>query len=561
MYRVFKILLTSFVLIFGHNRVSIGQDPGESGLQVLIDGLEKSYIPKQTRFDTVLLQQTCKQIISQLRSDGYWLAGIDSTSSKADSLIIYFYQGRNFESVEVQFENNSTLQRIPKFLKMEDKHLSSPVELAEGIESVLSYLELNGYPFATMDLDSSKIYGDKLFVKLRLTQGPKITYDSLTISPHGIVRTDFLSKYLNLDYGEVYDEETIAKVSSRIQHLPFISLEKMNTSFRLKKAQVHLDLVRRKVNRFNGLLGLVPGQDGEGAVITGELDLAINNVFQSGKKIEVNWKKLEPGAQQLHAGYLHPIFLGTPLDFYFELDQVRQDTLFSNRLLKLGFDYRPLRSVEIGLSYSNLLGNKLGETLDGSGDFDIDTYSFSLTWYKLDNLLSPKKGLKSRIVGNVGRKTIRNDLTIPESTQYSFQNFTEFYKPISKRSVLYLSGQGGIIFNDYLYLNDLYRLGGLRTIRGFNELVFFASEYGLLNLEWRYYLDSSSYLVAFYDQSILAYEILSGSYSDNPSGLGVGMEFSTDQGNFQILYGLGKRNGESYSFSNSKIHFGYTAIF
>lgn len=561
MYRVFKIILASLFLLFGQHHLIVGQPSVAKNWIASFEGLDHQYKPKELLFDTADLQLTCNYIIGQLRADGYWLAGIDSMKARADTLGIYFYQGRRFEQVDVEIVDNSSIERVPKFLRSENQELSSLHEVAVKVESVLDYMEANGYPFATLALDSSRVEHDKLKVKLRLDPGSQITFDSLSISPKGIVKPDFLSKYLGLEYGEAYDERSINEVSTRIQHLPFISLEKMNTSFQLKKAQVHLDVERRKINRFNGLLGLVPGRDGEGAVITGELDLAIHNVFQSGKKIEINWKKLEPGAQQLHASYLHPVFLGSPLDFYFELDQVRQDTVFSNRLLKLAFEYRPIRTLQIGLSYSNLLGNKLEDSDDMSGDFDIDNYGLSLSWYKLDNLIHPKKGVRSRWNCYVGRKSVRNDLSIPESTQYSFQNFTEWYNPMGKRSVLYFGGQGGIIFNDYLYLNDLYRLGGLKSIRGFNELVFFASEYALFNLEWRYYLDNFSYLVAFYDQSIMSYEILNGSFEDNPSGLGIGMEFTTDQGNFKILYGLGKRSGEPYSFSSSKIHFGYTAIF
>ncbi|SMD35414.1 Surface antigen [Reichenbachiella faecimaris] len=530
---------------------------------VVFVGIDDKYAPKRSVLDVNEIEATKKSVISELRQDGYWLASFDSVRMDSDTLKVFGYQGRSFDDVEISIvDAEDMINNLTRFPKIKSNKISSPEQIESEIERLLDYLEMNGYPFATFFMDSSSMIDDKLWVQLRLDIGSKITYDSLVVNPAGLVKPVFLSKYLGLDFGENYDERDLAQVEDKIQHLPFLSLEKVSTSFQLKKARVEMDLIHRKVNYFDGILGLVPGQDGEGVEVTGELDLSISNLFQSGKKVEVNWKKLEPGAQQLHAAYLHPILLGSPLDFYFSLDQIRQDTIYSNRSLQFAFDYRPSRSVSMRMSYENLLGNELDDRSGASGDFDIDYYGLSIDWYKLDQLYNPKSGFQTQWSINIGKKSVTNTGTpIPESTQYRLRATLEYYKKISARSVLYLASKNGVIFNDYLYLNDLFRLGGLKTIRGFNELEFFASRYALINLEWRYYVDTNSYLVAFYDQSFLSYEILSGSFSDQPSGLGAGMQFNTDQGNFKILYGLGKRDGASFSFASSKIHFGYTAIF
>ncbi|WP_422360601.1 BamA/TamA family outer membrane protein [Reichenbachiella sp.] len=530
---------------------------------VVFEGIDQKYLPKVSKADSIEIEWMKKTVITDMRRDGFWLASLDSVRYSEDTLTIFGYQGKSFDVIEVSItDNKSGLNSLSRFPKIKSHQISSPDQIEAEIEELLDYLDASGYPFASFTVDSTHLLGNQLHVYLQMDLGSRIIYDSLQVSPSGLVKPSFLSKYLRLDYGKNYDERDLEEVKARIQHLPFLSLVDMHTSFQLKKAKVTLELEPRKVNYFDGILGLVPGRDGEGVEVTGELDLSINNLFQSGKKIDINWTKLEPGSQQLHASYLHPILLGSPLDLYFALDQIRQDTIYSNRSLKLAFDYRPTRQVSMRISYESLLGNELDNQSGASGDFDIDYYGLAVTWYQLDQLYNPKEGFKIDWNGNIGRKSVINsNAPIPESTQYRLQFTLEAYKRISPRSVIYLASQNGLIFNDYLYLNDLFRLGGLQTVRGFNELEFFASKYALVNLEWRYYLDANSYLVAFYDQSFLAYEILGGDYSDNPAGLGAGMQFMTERGNFKILYGLGKRDGESFSFANSKIHFGYTAIF
>lgn len=563
MYRQFRKHIISFC--FGWALVGnlFAQSSDTLGQVVVFEGIDEKYKPKKTTFDSSRLVLAKHAIVAEMRSDGYWLASLDSGQFEQDTLWIYGYQGRQFEEVEIIIiDDDNTIGTLSRFPKLKAGRIVAPSQIESEIERLLNYLEMNGYPFATFSMDSSALNGGKLSVQLKLDIGTKITYDSLVVNPSGLVKPTFLSKYLGLDYGDDYDERDLVQAEDRIQHLPFLLLDKMSTSFQLKKARVELELTRRKVNYFDGILGIIPDRDGEGVEVTGELDLSINNLFQSGKKVEVNWTKLQPGSQQLFASYLHPILLGSPLDFYFALDQIRQDTIYSNRSLQLAFDYRPSRNVGMRVSYESLLGNELDDQSRASGDFDIDYYGLSVDWHRLDKLYNPKNGFKTHWSVNIGKKSVANtDTPIPESTQYRLKATLEFYKKISARSIFYLGSQNGVIFNDYLYLNDLFRLGGLKTIRGFNELEFFASKYALVNLEWRYYMDASSYLVAFYDQSFLTYNILSGEYSDQPSGLGAGMQFNTAQGNFKILYGLGKRNGESYSFASSKIHFGYTAIF
>lgn len=563
MYRHFRKHIATFYLVLGILNCVCAQSSDSSTMTVIVEGIDDNYLPKKVNFDSLEIELLKRSIISELRRDGFWLASLDSVGYALDTIIFFGYQGKKYDAIEMSIvDKNGELNNLSRFSKIKAQEINSPEEVEEEMEELINSLEASGYPFASFRVDSIRILEETLYIQLQMDLGTRITYDSLDVNPKGLIKTDFLSKYLNLDFGKNYDERDLEEVKDKIQHLPFLSLKEMNTSFQLKKAKVTMDLEPRKVNYFDGILGLVPRRDGEGVEVTGELDLSINNLFRSGKKIDVKWMKLEPGSQQLHAAYLHPILLGSPLDLYFALDQIRQDTIYSNRSIKLAVDYRPSRSMSMRISYENLLGNELDDQTQASGDFDIDYYGLTVTWYKLDHLYNPKEGFKTEWTGNIGRKSVSNsNIAIPESTQYRLQATLEGYKRVSNRSVFYVASQNGLIFNDYLYLNDLFRLGGLQTIRGFNELEFFASKYALVNLEWRYYLDANSYLVAFYDQSFLSYEILSGDYSDNPAGLGAGMQFMTDRGNFKILYGLGKRDGESFSFTNSKIHFGYTAIF
>ena len=111
-----------------------------------------------------------------------------------------------------------------------------------------------------------------------------------------------------------------------------------------------------------------------------------------------------------------------------------------------------------------------------------------------------------------------------------------------------------------VYQNELFRFGGLNTLRGFNEEELFASVKAQVTFEYRFLLDKGSNVFLFYDQCM--YENSSLKYvRDQPFGFGGGISFGSKIGVFNITYALGKKFSNPIDFRSSKIHFGYTAYF
>jgi outer membrane protein assembly factor BamA len=125
---------------------------------------------------------------------------------------------------------------------------------------------------------------------------------------------------------------------------------------------------------------------------------------------------------------------------------------------------------------------------------------------------------------------------------------------------IWLRGSGGFTQNQNLLLNDLFRLGGLKSIRGFNENYFYARSYGYLNMEQRLFFGENSFLMVFADLGILENPYFAASI-DKPISFGAGINLDTGSGVFRFIYGVGKSNLQPLQFSSSRIHFGYLARF
>jgi outer membrane protein assembly factor BamA len=227
------------------------------------------------------------------------------------------------------------------------------------------------------------------------------------------------------------------------------------------------------------------------------------------------------------------------------------------------FGYQISKHTNLSIAYSNKNGNNLNSNKNQTGDFDINKYAIGFEINKLDNIRLPRNGFRTKFMMSVGSKTssgsIIGSTKKNQSNQYDFFSETSWYKKLTKRSLIYAKVSGGYIENQQLFLNDLFRVGGLTTLRGFNEKMFFASKYGLLNVEWQMSISGGSYFLTFIDQGILKYDLENLEVEENPTGLGVGLKIKTKTGFFNLIYGLGRTSNQNFSFDFSKIHFGFNA--
>src|SRR5690606_17463169 len=118
-----------------------------------------------------------------------------------------------------------------------------------------------------------------------------------------------------------------------------------------------------------------------------------------------------------------------------------------------------------------------------------------------------------------------------------------------------LFGNEGNIYSQ----NELYRIGGFESIRGFNEESIYASTYGITSLEYRFVPNEGFYISAFGDYGFIENKTVE--ISENLLGVGVGFSFLTQLGVFNLSYAVGKQSDTSFDFKNSKVHFGIVTRF
>ncbi len=535
--------------------------------------------------DSLDVYKKTNQIIMHLHSLGYLTAGVDSGSVKSDTLRLYVFTGEVYRKAYVNTESISptALRRTGLKGTFNEIHKFSYKEFFRAEKKLIDYYQTIGFPFAYIFLDSISQSNKLLHGKLKIVAGPFIVFDSLQVLGKTKIKKKFLSNYTKIRLRDPYNQNTVDNANKLLKQLPYLRVtDEPTVSFIDGKAVVRFYFEDRKANQVDGVAGFLPNQQSGNTksnklLITGEFNLNLKNMGGKGKGLRIEWKRLKPESQQIDMEYLHPNLFGSAMNIIPSFQLLKQDTTFQTvtGVLKTNFNLTGSTKIGfyVGSKQSRLLSTKLYSkyTKPPFLDFNLNTYGIDYEWNNLNDYFYPKSGNIIFLDANVGLKSIKRNSRLPEAlymdvkpstTQFYLKgDFKHFFR-LGKRSTLLTGLRGGRVFNDnFLATNDLFQIGGLKTLRGFNENFFYTEYYSTGVLEFRQFTDENSYLLLFTEKSFMNYRLGTDSVEDWPFGVGAGISLSTNTGIFNFVYSLGQSITQKLQFNQSKVHFGYITRF
>ncbi|MEA3443766.1 MAG: hypothetical protein U9R19_03485, partial [Bacteroidota bacterium] len=372
--------------------------------------------------------------------------------------------------------------------------------------------------------------------------------------------------------GSLYNEKYIDRTGKAIEEIPFLSeIKPVEVEFFESSADIFLYLKKKKANHFNALLGVLPNSEKTGKLLfTGEVDFHLLNSIGRGESIRFVWRKNESASQKLNIDLAYPFVLSSPIGLQYNLMIDKRDSSFLNVVNELGFNYFLGKGNYFSAFYRTMSSSTLLNNLSASDFADLNSNIFGIgfRFRRLDYLMNPRKGilLESRIAyGNKKLKNINqlneNDISNDILTQIEGMISVEKYFLIAQNFVLLLANHSEFINNSVLFENELLKIGGHNSLRGFDEESIVASAYTIFTLEFRYLFEQNSNVFIFADGAYYEKNTVSGFLSDTPFGFGLGSSFQTKAGIFTISYALGKQFDNPVEIKNAKIHFGIVNYF
>lgn len=526
------------------------------------------------------LKSTLTDCINQIHQEGYLLASLDSIVADSSNYTAYFKLGKTFKWGTLSNKNidEELLSKIGFRDKLYNNKPFNQKQLSNLYKKVIIHYENHGYPFASIKLDSIIISENELKAQLYIEKNKLYKIDSVLIKGNATITPQYIKNYIGIKDGDLYSEQAIRKVSNKLKELPFVTEEqKWKVIFNEEESKLLLYLKKKQASRFDGVLGVLPDDETGKLRLTGDVKLNLINSFRGGERISFNWRAIQENTQDLKFDLLYPFLFNSPFGFDYNFKLYKRDTTFIDVGNKIGVRYLLKGNNYFSVFFHNKSSNLLSKNnlntltvLPSYADVSTQLYGIGIFNENLDYNLNPRKGYKVDFNGSLGNKRIKKNPEIDESLYqnlklktniYNTELNTDFYLSISKRSVVKLASKNGYTFNENLFENELLRIGGLHTLRGFDEESIFASLYTIQTLEYRFILEQNSYLFAFFDGAYYESDTYDDFVSDRPFGFGAGMSFETKAGIFSISYAIGKQFDNPILLRSAKIHFGFVNFF
>lgn len=542
-----------FLLIFSltNSHYTMGQE-----YKIHVD----SQLVMQTHFSSVSYRNS---EINQILLDHWKNDFLFSQVADSSATDCYIHRGTKYPFVIDQIYDNQAGRIANK---------KTNVSVFEFTFSQLEYWSNHGYPFASFQMDSIRRIKESYQATLILDKGPFMKFDTLFLINK--VKTDkaYIEKTLEIDRNAAFSEAAFTSINKKIGRLPYLALQQIpDLAFEDDAATVYLDLKEQASNSFEGVVGLLPGQSSGKVLITGYLDFELNNLFRSGKSFSFDWNRFAAQSQTMQLNYSHPYLLDTRLLFDLGFSLLKQDTSFLNQQWNLSVGTYLGQNGKLKIDYTSANANLISTDpvlirKNNVVDYDRDLYSLSSEFNNYYIPFGFTNGWKTWVSAAIGQKRIIKNPNIDnqfydsiaiKSNVLKVEMKFKYQQAVSKQLMFFHQIESGMIRNDQILKNEMFRIGGLRTLRGFNENFFFSDQFVLSRMELRQYFERSSYFMLFYDQ--LYYQL--ETKTDFPVGFGVGLALSASNSLFNFAMAIGRSSEIPFDFSNAKIHFGYISKF
>jgi outer membrane protein assembly factor BamA len=379
--------------------------------------------------------------------------------------------------------------------------------------------------------------------------------------------------------------------------LPFVQeSQSSNLSLLGTGSVLNLYLKQRRSSQVNALIGFLPNSDQSATkklLITGDVNIHLRNAFGNGESVGLNWQQLQVKSPRLNIFYQHPYLFNSPVGLDFSFDMFRKDSSFLNINMNIGARYVLsasqsgklfLQNFQTIISQGGINDARVIATrrLPDIADMSVSALGIEFEKNKTNYRYNPRSGYEVRLAGLAGTKKIKKNTEILElkdpsnpgfnfsvlydtvklkSYQLRLSGYAAKYFPMGKQGTIKTGINGGLFQSDNIFRNELFQIGGYKTLRGFDEESEYVSQYAIATLEYRYLIGLNSYFFGFADGGWARNTSRISKYSRTYIGTGLGMAFETKTGIFNLAWAVGKRDDTPFNLRQSKVHFGFVNYF
>ena len=506
-------------------------------------------------------------IYNELDSISIQLQKLGFVYNKLDTLVktdtIYYADyilGDQIKTIQVFYSDQIEKTVLEKLSKdITNDFFEIPFyKISETLQFLANTLEGEGNSFSKVSLQNIEFHNSIAKAELVIEKSEKRKIDKIIIKGYDDFPKAYIKYSLYLKEGNTFNLQTLKQTSVNLKNIPFVTeIKAPQVLFTNDSTYLYLYLKKKRSNSFDGMVGFSSKTEGSGLDFNGYLDVKLQNVFNHGEMISVFWKSNGNDSQQFDLATQIPYIFNLPISPQVSLNIFRQDSTYSNVNFNAAIYFDILKNSKVAalINSENSTNLQSVANLNNVVSFKKNNYGVNFLYRtpSEDAIFFNKFNIYLRAFYGL-RKTENTKIS-----QIKFDFIINYIWQLNLKNFIFIQNQSSILNSDNLFTNELFRIGGANTIRGFNEESIFASAYSIFNIEYRYKTNISAY---FYTISDFAYieDQINNTTSNNYS-LGLGYSFLTKMGRLNISYAIGKYQDNPFNFSDSKLHIKMVSFF
>ncbi len=474
--------------------------------------------------DSALLRKDVHRILKGYQARGFWHVAV-AFSVRGDDATVAFaiVEGARTRVASVEIKGDPVFDLSGAFGLARGMALLES-DLSQRLDRLLRFYEDRGYPFCALHPDV-RFDGDGARVQVVVSPGPLVHVNAVRFEGNQTTREDVLLRHISFVVGEMYDQRRVDAFVRQLQNLSFIDRvytpELVSTG---DEMALVIGVEESRHTRIEGVLGVGSGQG-----LTGEIALDVLNFSGGGREGYALWSRRGVGLSNLRVSYREPYVLNSPLSGWGAVDMVAR-TGYVTHKFGGGADVSVGEGARFfgGVAHRRVLPDS-----SGLGFFEGERMWSLESGVRFDRRGRDMNGWQAEIRGEIGEVSdgIRR-------VQWGVDG--QVFLPVGRRSVI--AGRARALWvgqkGDVPQTAGIW-LGGAQSLRGYREEMFWGTNAGWVNLEWRWLLGPKARLFAFVD----AGRIEGAGSRSWPVSYGVGLLANGRMGAVGIDYGLPR--GES----------------
>ncbi len=419
------------------------------------------------------------------------------------------------------------------YLKIQKNYLLIDIkQLRNFISELNNFYSSNGFPFNCVQFKPNFTIKDTIYSNLEIKTNDLRIIDNVIIKGYEKFPKNFIRNYIGIRKNRPVNLISLKKIDTLINELDFVSTSRPSQLlFTDTKSELYLNLKKQNVNEFDGFIGFTNKE--KKIELSGNLKIQLKNNFNYGESVSIRYVNDESEQETFETNISAPFIFNLPMQLNYNLNYFRKDSTFSNTYQFLKLDYIINNQLRSGIEYDFRKSNTLTKTINQE-DYESKFVGVSI---KNQKLLRRKRGTDWNYLINskikFGKRTAENydskQLILEASILKNF--FLNDKNHIQARFKI-----NHLKSNNYLE-NELFRTGGVNSIRGFEENSILTNSFLLVNLEYTYGLNDELSVYPLFDLMHTANKIQRT--IENLYAFGLGLKIKKNNYNLDLNYTVG----------------------